>query len=336
MKLRQFTVPMIAGMALLHVAMAAMATEASNTTAGVPEPAWAQAWLDTGYLPRHQALTHAAEQLADSTAVLCAAPDTAKLTQARAAWLATSTAWRALDGAPAGPMVLARLGRKIDFRPVRVAELEAAIQGGERNVAAQGLAAAEYLLWGDAQPKSILATLKNPARCGYLVQIAKDIDTETHTLDEGWQIYRNELAAENPFFRQNMFSEHVNLMLASLTGLAKRMPTADMVKAEQFAEWRSNSAKAQLLAQLGGLANAMQGVTRQLSENGQPALARAMQNDLSAAQNQCGKLPDALDKAAAKARTDCHKAIVQIKKRLQDEIAEQLDLSLGFTEGDGD
>lgn len=336
MKLRQFTVAIIAGIALQHAAMATTISEASDTSAVTPEPAWAQAWLDSGYLPRHQALTQAADQLANSVTQLCAAPDVAKLNQARNAWLATSTAWRALDGAPAGPMVLARLGRKIDFRPVRVAELEAAIQGGERNVATQGLGAAEYLLWGDAQPKSILAIIKNPARCGYLAQIAKEIATETHTLDKGWQIYRHELAAENPFFRQNMFSEHVNLMLASLTGLAKRMPTADMVKAEQFAEWRSNSAKAQLLAQLGGFATAMQGVNRQLSESGNKALAQKMQGDISAAQNECGKLPDALDKASSKARSSCNKAIMQVKKRLQDDIAEQLDLSLGFTEGDGD
>ncbi|WP_373974117.1 hypothetical protein NT239_10765 [Chitinibacter sp. SCUT-21] len=313
-----------------------MAQTEGESDGPVPDPAWAQAWLDQGYLPRQQALTQAADQLASSSAALCAAPDNAKLNQARSAWQATSTAWRALDGAPAGPMVLARLGRKIDFRPVRVAELEAAINGGASNVATQGLAAAEYLLWGDAQPKTILATLKNPTRCEYLVKTSKAIALETHTLDDGWRIYREELGAENPFFRQNMFSEHVNLMLASLTGLAKRMPTAETVNAEQFAEWRSNSAKAQLLAQLSGFATAMQGVNRQLNESGSKALAQKMQSDISAAQNECGKLPDALDKASSKARMNCNKAIVQLKKRLQDEIAEKLDLSLGFTEGDGD
>lgn len=313
-----------------------LAAEMPDSNGPVPTPAWAQAWLDEGYLPRQQALGQAADQLVTSSAALCEQADANKLKAVRAAWLATSTAWRALDGAPAGPMVLARLGRKIDFRPVRVAELEAAIQGGPSNVATQGLAAMEYLLWGDTPNSPTLSQLKNPARCGYLVTTSKSIAVEIHTLDDGWRIYREQLSAENPFFRQNMFSEHVNLMIASLTGLSKRMPAAETVNAEQFAEWRSSSAKTQLLAQLGGFERAMRGVNRQLAESGHSKLAQAMQADLGEAQAQCSKLPDALEKAPAKARLSCNKALLQLKKRLQDEIAEKLDLSLGFTEGDGD
>ncbi|WP_410499966.1 imelysin family protein [Chitinibacter sp. S2-10] len=306
----------------------------------MPDIAAAQAWLDQGYLPRHASLTQAADQLASSAAALCTQPDAAKLTQTRTAWLAASTAWRSLDGAPAGPMVLARLGRKIDFRPIRLPELNSAIAGGEGNVAAQGLAAAEYLLWGDgvasSSPAAILASLKTPARCDYLAKISRQIATETHTLDEGWRIYRAELGAENPFFRQNMYSEHVNLMLASLTGLLKRMPTADEVNADQFVEWRSGSEKAQFLAQFAGFAQAIEGINLQLEKDGEAALAKAMRADIAQARSLCGALPTSLAKASGKARSACYKAVQQSKARLQNQIAEKLDLSLGFTEGDGD
>ncbi|WP_273430176.1 imelysin family protein [Chitinibacter tainanensis] len=321
----------------LLLALTQLAQAAEPEFSG-PEPTAAQAqqWLDEGYLPRQQALTRAAEQLASRSATLCAKPDEAQLQATRQAWLATSSAWRALDGAPAGPMVLARLGRKIDFRPTRIAELEAAINGGPANVATQGLGAAEYLLWGDNQPKAQLAKLKNPARCGYLQQITQQIATETHTLDEGWRIYREQLGAENPFFRRNMFSEHVNLLIASLTGLGKRMPTADAVSAEQFVEWRSGSSKAQLLAQLQGAALAYGGISRQLQDDGHSELDQRMQQALTSAQSSCGQLPANLDKATSAARLGCSKAIQQARKTLQDQVAEKLDLTLGFTEGDGD
>ncbi|WP_348944489.1 imelysin family protein [Chitinibacter sp. FCG-7] len=328
----------VQGLAMAESSVASEKQSDDLAAASEPDPRWAQGWLDSGYFPRHLALTRAADQLAASSAALCAQPDAAALASARQAWLATSTAWRALDGAPAGPMVLARLGRKIDFRPLRLPELNSAIAGGEGNVAAQGLAAVEYLLWGDerAAPKVVLAGLKAASTCHYLQRISADIARETHALDDGWQLYRSQLGADNPFFRQNMFSEHVNLMLASLTSLGKRVPTGSSIEASQLPEWRSGSAKVQMLAQLQGVSAASAGIAEYLQRRDEGRLAAALQDDLQQARQLCSQLADPLDKASASSRLACNKSISQIKKRLQDEVAEKLDLTLGFTEGDGD
>ncbi|WP_297574972.1 imelysin family protein [uncultured Deefgea sp.] len=303
----------------------------------VPDVAWSHAWFDQAYWPRHIALTQSADALAQSTAQLCAAPNAKQLEVVKQDWLSTSQAWRAMDGAPAGPMVLERLGRKIDFRPTRVADLEAAIVSGDsRNAATRGLPAMEYLLWGNAQPQLQLAQLQQPERCVYLQKMAQQVAEQSHVLDQPLLIYRTELGAENPFFRENVLSEHINLLISSMGSLHKRMPTAAQVNLEQFAEWRSGSSHAQFMAQLGGMNLALQAVAQRLDHEGASGLAQQVRLDQAKVQNTCQSVPSNLAQSAAKTRMACSKALEALKSRLQNQVGEQLDLSLGFTEGDGD
>ena len=303
----------------------------------VPDVAWSQAWLDQAYLPRHTALTQAADALASASTVFCEQPTPAQLETVKQYWRRTSQAWRAMDGAPAGPMVLERLGRKIDFRPTRVDDLEAAILSGDNsNAATRGLPAMEYLLWGNAQPNLQLAKLKQPARCAYLSKMAQQVASNTHLLDQPWSVYRIELGAENPFFRENVLSEHINLLLSSMGSLQKRMPTADGVKAEQFAEWRSGSSHAQFMAQVGGMNLALQAVVQRLRAEGAAELADQVSAEMQQVQNRCESLPKNLAQSSAKARKACHQAITDLRARVQVQVGEKLDLTLGFTEGDGD
>ncbi|WP_028451458.1 imelysin family protein [Chitinilyticum aquatile] len=308
----------------------------------VPDAAWATGWLDAGYLPRHAALATAADALASASDTLCAHPDKASLEKTRTAWLQTSLAWRSLDGASGGPMVLERLGRKIDFRPTRPADIEASLDASaaERrdNAATRGLAAAEYLLWGDAEPAAQLKRLRDPARCQALQAISNQIASDVHALDAGWQSYRAQLGGESDFFRQNLLSEHINLMITALEGLQKRLPKDEAPKAANYIEWRSGSSKTQLLAQIDGFGNAFfakPGPATRLDS----ALAGKMQERFAVARQQCSTLPDRLETSGAgshSARKACGKAIAALKTTLQDEVAVELDLTLGFTEGDGD
>ena len=303
----------------------------------VPDAAWSQAWLDQAYLPRHAALTQSADDLVAATKAFCAQPTVQGLEQTRQRWLATSQAWRSMDGAPAGPMVLERMGRKIDFRPTRPDDIEAAMNAPDAsNAATRGLPAMEYLLWGNAQPKLQLAKLKQPERCAYLSQIATQVASNTHLLDQPWSVYRNELAAENPFFRENLLSEHINLLLASMTSLSKRMPTAEGVKPEQFVEWRSGSSHAQFMAQLGGMSLALQAVLQRLRDDGAESIAKQVQADLAKVQQNCQSLPANLAQSSAAARMACSKSLATLKANIESKVGEQFDLTLGFTEGDGD
>ncbi len=307
-----------------------------------PGPTWSIGWLDAGYLPRHAALGQAADTLASASAALCAKPDKATLYKARAAWLATSQAWRAMDGASGGPMVLERLGRKIDFRPTRPADIEASLglAAAERlgNVATRGLAAAEYLLWGEKQPAQQLAKLRDAQRCAMLAEIGRQVASDVHALDAGWQSYRQQLGGESDFFRQNLLSEHINLMIAALEGLQKRLPKDEAPRPANFIEWRSGSSKSQLLAQIGGFGTAFFATPGPAGRlNGD--LAARMQARFDAARKDCAALPDPLETSGAAshaARKQCSKALSALKTVLQDEVAVELDLTLGFTEGDGD
>ncbi|WP_288841774.1 imelysin family protein [uncultured Deefgea sp.] len=318
----------------LSIACASVVAQAEPS---VPDAAWSQAWLDAAYQPRHAVLTQSADALMRSVDLVCAQTNAHNLEQARQTWLATSKAWRALDAAPAGPMVLERMGRKIDFRPTRPDDIEVAIQTGDvSNAATRGLPAIEYLLWGNAQPKVQLAKLKQPARCAYLSKTAQQVASHAHFLDQPWQTYRIELGAENPFFRENLLSEHINLLLSSMGSLQKRMPTADGVKPEQFAEWRSGSSHAQFMAQVGGMNLALQAVVQRLREEGSAQLADQVSVEMQQVQKRCESLPQNLAQSAAKARMACHQAITDLRARVQVQVGEKLDLTLGFTEGDGD
>lgn len=314
-----------------------LAASLAQAAPSVPDVAWSQAWLDQAYLPRHAALTQSADALAGASQAFCATPTPAQFDAVKQQWLRTSQAWRSMDGAPAGPMVLERLGRKIDFRPTRVDDLEAAILSGDNsNAATRGLPAIEYLLWGNAQPKLQLAKLKQPERCAYLSKMAQQVADNTHVLDQPWQTYRSELGAENPFFRENILSEHINLLLSSMGSLHKRMPTAAELKPEQFAEWRSGSSHAQFMAQIGGMTLALQAVLQRLQMEGAADLVQQVSKDMAQVQAACQSVPPNLAQSPVKARTACSKAIDTLKIRLQGQVGEQLDLTLGFTEGDGD
>jgi uncharacterized protein len=302
----------------------------------IPDAQWAQNWLDQAYLPRHQQLTQTADALVSASENLCKNTNEQQLALSRTAWLASSQAWRSMDGAPAGPMILERLGRKIDFRPSRPDDIESAIKGGdESNAATRGLAAIEYLLWGDAQPKQQLQRLTSAERCAYLLKLAKKISASTHELDQPWLLYREQLGAENPFFRQNLFPESLSLMQAGIGSMLKRLP-ANKAKPEQFTEWRSGSSKAQLLAHLAGLQQALYALAAKFRADTKLQLAQNIEDDLKASRQACQALPDKLEHSQPAQRLSCAKTIVQIKNRLQNDIAAQLNISLNADESDGD
>ena len=181
-----------------------------------------------------------------------------------------------------------------------------------------------------------MAKLKQPERCAYLSKIAAQIASDAHVLDQPWSVYRSELAAENAFFRENLLSEHINLLLSSMSSLQKRMPTAEGVKPEQFIEWRSGSSQAQWLAQWDGMNLALQAVLQRLRDDGASPIANKVQQDIAQVNKNCRNLPTHLAQSSASARLACSKSVATLKAIIEDQIGEQFDLTLGFTEGDGD
>ncbi len=137
-------------------------------------------------LPRAQDFDRSARALVPAVAALCQAPAAdgkAALESARTAWQATARAWEQLAAVSVGPVIARRSQRAIDFTPTRPALIEKAIaaqpQGAKAferiGTPAKGLPALEWLLWArPAQPGS-------PA-CSYAHEVAQDVARESAAL----------------------------------------------------------------------------------------------------------------------------------------------------------
>jgi hypothetical protein len=141
-------------------------------------------------LPRAQDFDRNARTLVPAMAALCQAPAAdgkAALESARSAWQATTRAWEQLAAVSVGPVIARRSQRAIDFAPTRPALIEKAIaaqpQGArafERiGTPAKGLPALEWLLWTrPVQPGS-------PA-CSYAHEVAQDVARESAALEKAF------------------------------------------------------------------------------------------------------------------------------------------------------
>ncbi len=106
---------------------------------------------------------------------------------ARSQWQAAAQAWDQLSAVAIGPLVERRSLRQIDFQPTRPELIERAIRTAPANAAAmervgtpaKGLPALEWLLWvRPVEPQA-------PA-CAYAVQVAQDVQREADTLAQAF------------------------------------------------------------------------------------------------------------------------------------------------------
>jgi hypothetical protein len=157
-------------------------------------------------VPAHDELAAAADELAGAVADLCDAPAAAALTAARDRWTRTRGAWSVTGAWAFGPLVEQMAAGPLDFWPVRVDTVEAAITTPASPAAidaaylaglgtsAKGLPALEYLLFGDPpDAAAVLAALTDGKRCAYAVVLAADIAARTGDLAAGWRVHADEL-----------------------------------------------------------------------------------------------------------------------------------------------
>lgn len=136
--------------------------------------------------PRSAEFASASQALVPALRALCAAPQPQAadaLGDARTAWQKTTLAWESLSGVAVGPVIARRAQRQIDFAPTRPPLIERAIksqpQGAKAfervGTPAKGLPALEWLLWTQpVQPGS--------AACSYAVEVGLDVEREAVAL----------------------------------------------------------------------------------------------------------------------------------------------------------
>lgn len=357
------------------VAQGAAATKAPTAaTAPAPAPAWqreAVPFYDTVHalqgiyghwaLPRAQALQRQAQALPPALAALCQAPagdHQAALNAARTAWQATARAWESLAAVSIGPVIARRSQRAIDFTPTRPALIEKAMasqpQGAKAferiGTPAKGLPALEWMLW--TRPVA-------PATpgCAYAHEVALDVAREAAALQDAFAgAAGTDWGAEDEQEQSTQaMSEFVNQWVGGIERLRwaqmeKPLRAAQGTRAPDYPRNASSDTIASWAATWAGLRS----VTALPAASPTPVPGEALVpletylrgKGLNPLADKLRQATDAVDAAMAqvqKAGTRDKGPIQQAAKELaalkflaESEVAPALQVSIGFSDADGD
>ena len=305
-------------------------------------------------VPRAQAFAGAADTLQAALRSHCETSGTdarARLEAARAAWRGALASWERLATVPLGAVIERRAVRELDFNPTRPELIARAIarqpsgpEGMERiGTPAKGLPALEWLLW--TRP----VAARTPA-CDYAVQVAAelarsagDLRSDVEARDaEPWDEPRGDAA----------FGELINQWVGGVERLRwaqierprreaatrKARPIFPrQPSGETAASWSRQWAVLRELAAFDGAAAPPPGdgvvpLETYLRGRGQNALAdrwRGQVDRVSAAMR-------TLQPGDARRLDAATRELASLKTLAESELAPALDVSIGFSDADGD
>lgn len=311
--------------------------------------------------PRAAAFAQDAQALAPALRALCEAQPAqaaAMLDGARGAWRGAMLSWESLSAVAVGPLIERRSQRQIDFAPTRPALIERAIktqpQGAKAferiGTPAKGLPALEWLLW--TQPAKPGA----PA-CGYAVEVALDVQREADALAAAFEKARaTDWGAEEEQERSaTVMAEFINQWLGGIERLRwahmeKPLRAAQGTRAPDYPRAASGQTAAAWAAEW----NALRTLAVLPEGASVPAPGQALVpletylrgRGLNPLADQLVKTTQAIDAAFAAlgkagknngAQVQKTAAALSALKRLAEaEIAPALQVSIGFSDADGD
>ncbi|RZJ62640.1 MAG: hypothetical protein EON49_01615 [Acidovorax sp.] len=312
-------------------------------------------------LPRAQDFDRGASALVPAVAALCQAPAAdgkAALESARAAWQATARSWEQLAAVSVGPVIARRSQRAIDFTPTRPALIEKAIatqpQGAKAferiGTPAKGLPALEWLLWTrPAQPGS-------PA-CSYAHEVAQDVARESAALAKAYaDAATTDWGAEDEQEQSTQaVSEFVNQWVGGIERLRwaqmdKPLRAAQGTRTPDYPRTASGTTLAAWAATWGGLRSVTTlPASAEIPAAGEALVPLEMYLRGKGLNPLADKLRQATDKVDAsmaqmqKSGLQGKAAIQQTAKDLtalkflaESEVAPALQVSIGFSDADGD
>lgn len=334
--------------AWLALAAAAFPAAAQQDWARVAVPSYGPAAVLRGLhahwtLPRAREFRAAAGALQQTLVQRC--EGRAALPAARDAWRGAMQAWERLSAVALGPLLTRRSARQIDFTPTRPRLIERALNAGAPwNLAligtpAKGLPALEWLLW--TQP----AEPGTPA-CRYALALAAEIVVEADALEAAFA----ELAARE--WTDDAAVAGVNEFVNQWVGGLERLRWPGMEKplrAERPGElpraasgstaaaWAAQWDALRALAVFEGRAAPAPGaglvpLETWLRGRGQNplagALVQAVQRSSTALQGLQPTAPPAVWQAA--------QSLAALKHLAEAQVAPALEVSIGFSDADGD
>lgn len=312
-------------------------------------------------LPRAQDFDRDARALVPAVAALCqasAADGKVALQSARTAWQATARAWEQLAAVSVGPVIARRSQRAIDFTPTRPALIEKAVatqpQGAKAferiGTPAKGLPALEWLLWTrPAQPGS-------PA-CSYAHEVAQDVARESAALAKAYaDAATTDWGAEDEQEASTAaISEFVNQWVGGIERLRwaqmdKPLRAAQGTRTPDYPRTASGTTLAAWAATWGGLRSVTTlPASAEIPAAGEALVPLEMYLRGKGLNPLADKLRQATDKVDAsmaqvqKSGLQNKAAIQQTAKDLtalkflaESEVAPALQVSIGFSDADGD
>lgn len=331
------------------------AAQAYHARVAVPfyRPAQAMQGLSRAHLvPRAQAFAEAAGRLPPLLREACGTPANER---ARAGWTEALAAWDDLAAVPLGPLIERRALRTLDFQPTRPELIDRAIARAPRGAEAmqrigtpaKGLPALEWLLW------SLPAAKRPPGSpaCAYAAEVADDLAREAAALasavqaaaDKEWDEERGDAA----------FAELLNQWVGAVERLRwaqidkpRREAAAKGLRQPAYPRTASGQTAASWQRQwraIGALAVFAGGAAPQPGQGAVPLEAYLRSRGLNpladrwAAQvSRAGAAMQGL-RPEHRGRLDTAvRELAQLKALAENELAPAVQVSIGFSDADGD
>lgn len=269
-------------------------------------------------------------------------------------WRQTLLAWAAVSTPAIGPVLERRSQRRLDFWPTRPALLEKAVASEPLSLGdldavgspAKGLPAMEHLL----------RVPMTPARCNYLTLLAEDIFQEAEALHSASQAWASRDWTADEAMARSALNEWVNQWWGGLERLRWAHIEQPLIKAQtlkqpaayprraladNLSEWQMQW---QSLAEQAGLpahrlstpprpGREMIPIRALLMGKGHLNVANRWAHSLDTVQAYVNRLPAVHDRASL---SGLLLALKRVSTLFQTEVATALDVSLGFSDADGD
>ena len=348
------------------------ATPAADASSGPPtKKAVVVALTANVIVPAYEQAATRMGDLAAAADTLCAAPDPAALTAARQAWRESRAAWSFTAPLRFGPVMTRKSLGLVDWPAASAAEVNAALAARESITLndireflpsdRRGLGVMEYLLFGD--DAAILMALSDPAtlRCDYLIALSQAAAAEVAAVRAEWTEdagdsgpYRavfdgsaasslHESAALTDLVSAIVFLNQriARMQLAPALGMDGVTPDPSTIPGgpanNAVADMQSQVRAMQAIYSGGDSADALglRHLTAQLSPEIDRQTAAALESAAAAIADLEEPLPETIlsNPASGQAAFD---RIIAVQRLFNADIASLLNISIGFSDQDGD
>jgi uncharacterized protein len=293
-----------------------------------------QAWLrsldERWYAPRSAEFAQATARLSDTLAGTCAAAP------AQRAWRDAMLAWERLSAVQTGALVERRSARALDFQPARPAAIERAMATPNIDTAsvgspALGLPALEWLLWRSSFSNG------SPA-CAYAQRVAAHLAAEAKSLAAAYAAPRE----RDDETTQRDFAALLSQLVGGVASLRwahigkpRREGKAQWPRAASGLTreaWQARSQALQQLLEHHAQSDAPVALEPFLRGRGMNPLAdRVRQASLRASTAMAGVSPARVTTLPA-----AEQALAALEKVVGSEVAPALEVTIGFSDADGD